>query len=88
MKQAGLFTDKLLFSLSNKEVQCSPPNFTAVYLLTEIYKNKSDPNYISPYQEYLDIMPSDAKDFPVNYTDEELALLKGSVMMNNINIRK
>jgi len=33
-------------------------------------------------------MPGDAKDFPANFTDEELAFLEGSFMIGDINLRK
>ena len=70
MAEAGLLGDKNLVFWHH--------NFMAVYLLTEIYRKREDPNYKSPFSEYLDILPSDMDDFPACYSAEELSLLEGS----------
>ena len=66
---------------TNQELKFTYHNFLAVYLITEIYKKKEDADYRSPHQDYIDNMPGDCKDFPVFYTEEELAMLEGTSMI-------
>ncbi len=52
----------------------------ATWLLSE----KSNPN--SKWKEYLDITPADVSNFPVFFSEEELAELKGSTLLKKIKI--
>ena len=64
--------------VDNKDLKYDEQNFIAVYFLTEMYKKKQDPNYFNPY---YDMLPGDTKDFPIFYSEEQLALLKGTSMI-------
>ena len=57
-------------------------NVISAFLLTEIYKKKEDPTYVSKFDEFIAILPADTNDFPAFFTEEELELLEGSVMWN------
>jgi len=52
----------------------------ASYLLIDKQKKKEDPDYVSKFQPLLDMMPSDTNNFPVNFTKDELEILKGSAV--------
>jgi hypothetical protein len=43
-------------------------NVMSAYLLTEIYKKKEDPKYISKFDEFIAVLPADTNDFPAFYT--------------------
>jgi len=57
-------------------------NIMSAFMLTEIYKKREDPNYVGKFDEFLAILPANTDDFPAFYTEEELSLLKGSVMFD------
>ena len=78
MIQAGLLKDKSLPD--------SYHYFFVAFLLSERQKKKE--NEGSPYQPYLDSLPTDCNDFPPYYTEEELALLQGSNILNRIHEAK
>ena len=46
--------------------------YYATYLLTEIYKKREDPNYKSPIDFYLDVLPTNQNNFPSFLTGKEL----------------
>ena len=48
------------------------------FLANEKKKISKDPSYKSKIKEYLDILPSDSRDFPTDYNAEEMAYLKGT----------
>ena len=52
----------------------------AFYLMAEIKNKKDDPNYKGKFDQYISALPADVKDFPACFSDEELNLLKGSVI--------
>lgn len=52
----------------------------ATYLLTETYKKKADPTYVSQFEEYISILPADTNDFPACFTDDERSMLKNTAV--------
>lgn len=59
----------------------------AVFLLTEMQKKKDDSSYKSPVDAYLALL-SDDTNFPCCYSDEELNMLQGSALQEQINWRR
>ena len=60
MKEAGLLDDgSMNYTLHN---------FMATLLLTEIYRKRKDPEYISRIEKWLKILPENTLDFPVCFT--------------------
>ena len=51
--------------LDNESMKYKLQNFMAEYLLTEIYKKRDDPNYVSRSEKFINILPEDTLDFPV-----------------------
>jgi len=49
--------------------------------MTEIYKKNEDQNYVSQFQQYIDILPKNAGDYASVLTDQELPLLDGTDLM-------
>ena len=82
MKEAGFLEDK--DEIFNYKLH----NFMAVYLLTEIYRKRADPNYVSRSEKYINILPEDVLDFPVCYDEKTLAELEGSELLKTIRRRK
>ena len=76
MFEAGLLRDKKLENMYGN----SDHSFLSVFFCTEIYNKREDPSYVSKYQEWIDVLPENTDDFPVNYTDEQKALLEGTDM--------
>ena len=52
-------------------------SFLSIFLLKEKY----DP--VSEWHPYIDILPTDYLNFPVLFSDEDLAWLKGSPFLSN-----
>ena len=77
MKEAGYLDDEDTFNFQLM-------NFMAVYVLTEIYKIRADPEYVSKFQRWLNIIPEDVLDFPVMYDEDMIAELEGSEIVKTI----
>lgn len=71
---------KLMYEKGLRQRLISPKHsFLGTYLLQE---RKKDP---PPFAEYLDILPKSLSDFPIFFTEDEKAWLKGSPFLDQVN---
>ena len=59
-------------------------NFMAAYILQERQKPKEE----REFKEFLEMLPNSCKDFPLFFTDEELAYLKGSYLLELVDLQR
>lgn len=68
---------KLMYEKGLRQRLISPKHsFLGTYLMQERRKE------VTHFAQYLDILPKSLRDFPIFFTDEELAFLKGSPFLN------
>ena len=58
----------------------STHNCLALFLMIQAKKKKDDPSYISKYDAHLNVLPTDFKEYPVCFTEEEIGWLEGSAL--------
>ena len=49
-----------------------------IWLMIEAGKRKIDPSYISEFEPYFNVLPTNMEDYPILYNEEDMALLKGT----------
>jgi len=66
----------------SKSISMPKYAFFGLFLLQELRQGED-----SEYAAFIDIMPTSFNDYPVNFTDEELAMLEGSPCLEEITDR-
>ena len=64
----------------NSKFKCRIPLSTDINVnaIERVRNLREDPTYKGKWDEYIDCLPANFDDFSVNYSEEELSLLKGS----------